>query len=54
MLARVAEHGHAQIVVHPQQQVGEHPPGKNVRGYTLDLDLLVRATDSRIRFRIRN
>jgi hypothetical protein len=31
MLARVAEHGHAQVMVDPQQQVGEHPPGKNVR-----------------------
>jgi hypothetical protein len=33
MLARVAEHGHAQVVMDPQQQVREHPPGKNVRGY---------------------
>jgi hypothetical protein len=32
MLARVAEHGHAQVVMHPQQQVGEHPPAKNVKG----------------------
>jgi len=34
MLARVAEHGHAQVVMHPQQQVREHPPAKNVKGYT--------------------
>ncbi len=31
MLARVAEHGHAQVVMHPQQHVSKHPPGKNVR-----------------------
>ncbi len=32
MLACVAEHGHAQVVMDPQQQVSKHPPGQNVTG----------------------